>query len=107
MSATLASIVTLVANGEVLISQHGYDRAAAAGISTDEIIAGVAVALLVEDYPTYHKGPSVLVLQRDRNGGIVHCVWGIPAGQTTPASLVTVYRPDPAQWSLDFMRRVP
>jgi class 3 adenylate cyclase len=31
--------------------------------------------------------------------------WGIPRGQTAPAVLVTAYRPDPARWTDDFLRR--
>ena len=45
-----------------------------------EIEAGVATAVEVEDYPDFHKGPSVLVLQLDAAGKPVHVVWGIRKG---------------------------
>jgi hypothetical protein len=105
VSDTLRRIVDLVQAGEILISAHGYDELAEDGILAGDVIAGVAAAVLVEDYPDYSKGPCSLVLERDRNGDPVHVVWGIPKGQTSPAVLVTAYRPDSARWMDDFLRR--
>lgn len=34
----------------------------------------------------------------ERAGEPIHVVWGIPAGQDSPAVLVTAYRPDPGKW---------
>lgn len=107
MNETLTHIVELVQNGEVQISAHGYDELAEDGILASEVIVGIRAAVLVEDYPTYAKGPCVLVLQRDRSGNPIHVVWGIPKGRTSPAVLVTAYRPDPPRWMDDFLRRKP
>jgi hypothetical protein len=105
MSEILARIVDLVRVSEVRISAHGYDEIAEDGILAGEVIDGVEAAVVIEEYPTYAKGPCVLVLQRDRRENPVHVVWGIPRGKTSPAVLVTAYRPDPARWSDDFLRR--
>ena len=105
MSATLIRIQNLVSLGEVLVSRHGLRELASDDILLDEIIAGIDVAVVVEDYPMFVKGPSVLVLQWDTNNRPVHVLWGLPRNTMTPAVLVTAYRPDPERWSVDFMRR--
>lgn len=105
MSDTLRRIADLVQGGDIRISAHGYDEMAEDGILAGEVIGGVPAAVQVEDYPEYSKGPCTLVLQRDHSGSPVHVVWGIPRGLTSPAVLVTAYRPDPARWTDDFLRR--
>jgi hypothetical protein len=98
LSQTLERVRTIVARGEVRVSDHGYDELAADGLVVRDVVDGLAGAALVEDYPDYPKGPCVLVLEQDRNGEPIHVVWGIPAGQDAPAVVVTAYRPDPGKW---------
>ncbi len=102
----LERVRALVAQGNVLVSAHGYDELAQDGISVADVVAGVAAALPVETYPDYHKGPSVLVLQYDSAGHPIHVLWGIPRDSQEPAVVVTAYRPDPGRWSDGFTRRV-
>ncbi len=83
MSEMLVRIVDLVRAGEVRVSAHGYDEIAEDGILAGEVIDGIGAAVVIEDYPSYPKGPCVLVLQRDRRGSPIHVVWGIPRGQTS------------------------
>jgi hypothetical protein len=107
MSQTLATVRALIAAGKVRISDHAYDELANDGLMTDEIVNGAPApaAVVVEDYPTFAKGPCVLVLQQDAKGDPIHALWGIPAGATEPAVLITVYRPDPTKWEPDWLRR--
>ena len=104
-SEILLRIQALVARGEYVVSNHGYDELAADGIFASEIIDGVMAASVVEEYRQASKGPSALVLQKDDAGVPVHVVWGIPKGFDAPAVLVTAYRPDPDRWSADFTKR--
>ena len=105
MSATLEKVQALAVRGEVRVSLHGYEELAADQVRVRDIIDGVATAVVVEDYPDYAKGPCVLVLQQDGANQPIHVVWEIPAGQDTPAVVVTAYRPDPQRWDETWRRR--
>ena len=95
----------LVARGDVRISLHGYEELAADKILVRDVVNGLAGAVVVEDYPDYAKGPCVLVLERDATQQAIHVIWGIPAGQDSPAVVVTAYRPDPMKWDETWQRR--
>jgi len=66
----------LVAAKEVIISSHGYDERAGDNIFVQDVLDSVNSATVVEEYPDFHKGPCVLVLQKDRDQKPVHVVWG-------------------------------
>ena len=103
MNTILDEIKRLVGEGNVRISDHGYDELAADQIYVKDVVVSIVEA--VEVYPEYPKGPCVLLLQKDGTGSMVHAVWGIPKGHTSPAVLITAYRPDPMLWEEGFMRR--
>ena len=105
-SNTFLKLVVLIAKGDILISSHGYDELADDGIMVRDVLYAIDSAVVLEDYPEFGKGPSVLLLQQDRDGVPIHTVWGIPKGKERPAVLITAYRPDPDKWSDDFKRRV-
>ncbi|HEV7505955.1 MAG TPA: DUF4258 domain-containing protein [Thermoanaerobaculia bacterium] len=107
MSPIWQAIRDLITRGDLKISNHGYDELAADGILAMDVVEGAQGAEVIEDYPNYPKGPCVLVLQRNASGQPVHVLWGIPRGHSSPAVLVTAYRPDTLRWEQDFKRRKP
>jgi hypothetical protein len=105
MSDIFNEIIDLIRINKVLISHHGYDEMMHDGILFRDAMAGVVEATVVEEYPEYHKGPCVLVLQNDCTGVPIHVVWGLPKNEPSHAVLITAYRPDPERWEPDFKRR--
>ena len=105
MSETFNLIQVLVSQGVVRISEHGYDELMADGILARDIINSIAEAIVVENYPAYPKGRSVLLLPKGRKGELIHTVWGIPKGRDSPAVLITEYRPDERLWLKGFTER--
>lgn len=98
-------IQTLVLAGDVRVSDHAYEELRKRDILAEDAVAGIATAVLMEDYPHRFRGPSILTLQPDASRRPIHVVWAIPADDRTPAVLVTAYRPDPKLWDSDFRRR--
>ncbi len=105
MAKTFEKIKELVKRNEIKVSDHGYDEIAEDGIFIKDIIADINNAIIVEDYPEYPKGPCVLVLEKDRDTRPIHVLWGIPKGESSPAVVITAYRPDANMWTDNFTRR--
>jgi hypothetical protein len=107
VSDTFGKIKQLVIADKIRVSQHAFRRLVSHSIRSDDLVASIVSAVVLEDYPSYYSGPAVLVLQYDANGAPLHAVWGIEKGTDEPAVLVTAYRPDPSLWSDDFRTRRP
>jgi hypothetical protein len=105
VSETLRRIQTLALAGDFHVSDHGFAELRKDDILIGDAVAGIATAVVVEDYPARERGPSVLTLQYDLQGRPIHVVWALPANARRPAVIVTAYRPDPKLWDSDFRRR--
>jgi len=103
--STHLKVLKLIADNDVRISDHGYDELANDNLSVREIISGAGESVLLEDYPEFKKGSSILVLQKDKRHKPIHVVWGIPFGFNRPAVLITAYRPNPEKWTKDYTQR--
>ena len=55
-------IKQLIQAGSIRISEHGYDELSADNIYARDAVDGMTSGVVVEEYPDYPKGPSVLVL---------------------------------------------
>jgi hypothetical protein len=53
VSQTLEQVRTLVARGDVRVSDHGYEELAADRVFVRDVIDGLGGAVVVEDYPDY------------------------------------------------------
>ena len=106
MSDTQRRISELVGRGRSRVSEHGLRELKEDDIDLADLLRSLGAAEVVEDYPDYHKGPCVLLLQRDADGRPVHALWGTSTTTFDMATLVTAYRPDPSRWSGDYLRRL-
>jgi len=97
-SLLTSKIKQLVKTGDFKISEHALDALLDDNLGRKDIIATIESAETLEDYPEFGKGPAVLLIQNTAEGRIIHTVWGIPKGKTSPAVLITVYTPDPDLW---------
>ncbi len=105
MSATLLIIRINAQADRIRVSQHGMQELSDDSILLPDVIAGLASAAVVEDYPDYAKGPCVLCLQIDGQGKPIHVLWGLAAQTPNVATIITAYRPDPQRWMNDLMTR--
>ena len=105
MSVTLRRVQTLVLSGDFRVSDHGYEELRKDAILAEDAVAGIAAAVIVEEYRGRFRGPSVLTLQNDASGRPIHVVWALPADEPRPAVLATAYRPDPKLWDSYFKQR--
>jgi hypothetical protein len=105
VSKTFDKIRLLARQRKVHVSQHSMAQLARRGIAIADVAAGVVDGEAIEDYPDYHVGPAVLVLQKDASGHPLHVVWGTEKDTNGPAVVVTAYRPAPTEWSADFRSR--
>jgi hypothetical protein len=106
MTDLLNRIFALVEKGDIRISEHGYDQLSEDGLLVRDVLNGFKQASVIEEHPDYPKGPCILLLQHTADGKPVHALWGIPKSFDSPAILITAYRPDPARWTSDFLRRL-
>jgi hypothetical protein len=105
VSETFQRILKLIEQDDHLVSEHAIKSLSDDNIGFVDVLTVLKQRLVVEDYPDYHKGPAVLILNTLESNVLLHTLWGIPAGADRPATLITAYVPDPQKWQPDFLTR--
>jgi hypothetical protein len=88
----------------IRVTDHADEEAADDDLVLEEVEQSVLCGEIIEDYQSDKPLPSCLVLGTSEAGEPVHSVWGYNE-VTTWAVLITVYRPDPARWIGNKIRR--
>lgn len=105
MSRTLDLVRENVKAGRIRVSEHCMAELSDDDIDLKQVIDGLASARAIEDYPDYHKGPSVLCIQYDADNRAIHVLWGVALRNRDVATVITAYRPDPTKWDADLVTR--
>lgn len=78
MSALLQKVRHQVEIKDVRVSEHGYDALVDDTLTIREIIAGITSGIVLEEYLNYGKGPTMLLLQKDKSDNPIHVVCVFP-----------------------------
>lgn len=100
---TLLEIRHELETGRFDFSRHAFRRAVERNISEQEIREAGAQAELIEDYPQDKYSPSGLLLGFTRAGRALH--FQVSFAESDTARIVTIYEPDPNQWTENRKRR--
>ncbi len=90
---------------EVIYRRHALQRMIERSIPRAAVLAALAGGEVIREYPEDHPFASRLLLAW-HDGEPLHVV----AARDVAAAVeyvITVYRPDPAEWTADFRRKQP
>jgi hypothetical protein len=93
-----------VRSGRVFWSYHSNMRLESRAIPRREVLESVETCEIIQHYPADRPLPTCLCLGRDGRGDPLHFVVAMDRDGRN-IRLVTVYRPDPAQWEPGFRER--
>ncbi|MCL2350331.1 MAG: DUF4258 domain-containing protein [Defluviitaleaceae bacterium] len=89
-------------NGSILLTKHAAYRLEERGIKFLNVKSGIMNGELIEDYPTDHPNPSVLILGHTENNIPIHIVVGIG---NLDIQIITAYFPSHTKWENDLKNR--
>ena len=92
-----------VAAGQFEFSRHAMDQAVLRRVGVQEIREAVASGEVIEDYRNDKYGPSCLLFGLTAGGRPLHVQCSHPSRPLV--KVVTVYEPDPKQWTDCRIRR--
>jgi Domain of unknown function (DUF4258) len=98
-------IIRSIQNQQVRITDHADEEAENDQLSLDEVYFSVFEGEIIESYWRRNQPyPRCLIYGQTPYGEDVHSIWAYNE-EAQWAVLVTVYRPDPAQWIAGRKRR--
>lgn len=100
---TLLQIQRQLAAGEFEFSRHALRRVVERNISEQEIRDAGAAGEVIENYPDDKYSPSGLLLGFTAGGRPLHLQ--VSFAETELTKIITLYEPDPAEWSEHRKRR--
>ena len=91
-----------IQSGQFELSKHAVEQSIRRQISVQELREAIASGEIIEDYPEDKYGPSCLMQGFTQAGRPLHIQGSYP---TRPLlKIITLYEPDPAEWT-DFRIR--
>ena len=90
-------------SGRIIFRVHAVQRMFERKIDEEDVRHVIRTGETIEDYPADQPYPSRLILGR-RNRRPLHVVAAYN-NDDDQIIIITVYEPDPAQWTADFRRR--
>jgi hypothetical protein len=78
-------------------SKHAADRMILRHITVSEIREAIDSGEVIEDYPQDKYGPSCLILGKTKQKRFLHIQCSYPSRSLV--KVITVYEPDPNEWS--------
>lgn len=93
--AILARIRAQAAEGAIRVSEHAAGKLVKEAVTHAELLAAIADGRILENYPTYFKGPCCLLYGNTGGGRPLHIVCSTTAPELV---IITVYEPTPPKW---------
>ncbi len=78
-------------------SKHAADRMILRHIAVNEVREAINSGEVIEDYPQDKYGPSCLILGKTKQKRFLHIQCSYPSRSLV--KVITVYEPDPNEWS--------
>ena len=100
---TLEQVRTQLSDGEFEFTRHALMRVVERNISEQEIAQAGIEANIIEEYANDKYSPSCLLLGFTRTGRPLHIQ--VSLTDTYLVRIITVYEPDPREWSNHSTRR--
>lgn len=98
---TIDRIKAIARTGAVDLTLHAKRELANDGFTTDDLLAAIDTAVLLEDYPDDRRGASCLIYGKAKDGRPLHVV---VTTSTPRVVVITVYEPKPPKWTTPTQR---